>query len=104
MDLNFEKNSTISRKRRGAVRYLKIHNHNGHEFVARFFSQFTFCAHCDKFLWGFGKQGYKCRRCSMSVHSHCHAKLTTICTKSDLHNEAASAGDAVNNRNLKIRN
>ena len=80
-----ENASIIRKKRFGAVRYfdnLKIHDHNGHEFVARFFSQFTFCSYCDNFLWGFGKQGYKCLKCSMTVHSHCHAKIISVCSQS----------------------
>jgi hypothetical protein len=81
MDFGFEKASII-KGRRGAVRYLKIHEHNGHQFNARFFSQFTFCSHCEKFLWGFGKQGYKCLLCSMTVHSDCHLKIVSICSKS----------------------
>ncbi|XP_031622141.1 putative protein kinase C delta type homolog [Contarinia nasturtii] len=46
--------------RRGAVKYQKTHNINGHKFVAKFFRQPTFCAFCKEFLWGFGKQGYQC--------------------------------------------
>ena len=39
------------RKRRDAVRLLKVHESNGHEFIAKFFSQFTFCSFCAEFLW-----------------------------------------------------
>ena len=81
MDVKFE-NASVVRKRRGAVRHMKIHDKNGHKFVAKFFSQFTFCSYCDKFLWGFGKQGYKCLLCSMVVHSDCHDKVSSICSKS----------------------
>lgn len=41
----------IVRKRRDAFRLMKIHEYNGHEFVAKFFSQFTFCSFCNEFLW-----------------------------------------------------
>jgi hypothetical protein len=41
----------IVRKRRDAFRLMKIHESNGHEFIAKFFSQFTFCSFCDDFLW-----------------------------------------------------
>ncbi len=33
----------VIRKRRDAFRLLKVHESNGHEFIAKFFSQFTFC-------------------------------------------------------------
>ena len=41
----------IIRKRRDAFRLLKVHESNGHEFIAKFFSQFTFCSFCAEFLW-----------------------------------------------------
>ena len=39
------------KKRRQAIRPLKVYEINGHEFIHKFFSQFTFCAYCDDFLW-----------------------------------------------------
>ena len=44
------------RKRRDAFRMLKVHESNGHEFVAKFFSQFTFCSFCSDFLWYFKRK------------------------------------------------
>ena len=41
----------LIQRRRDAFRLVKIHEFNGHEFVAKFFSQFTFCSFCDEFLW-----------------------------------------------------
>lgn len=69
----------LIRKRRDAFRLLKIHEYNGHEFVAKFFSQFTFCSFCNEFLWGFGKQGYQCRLCASVVHNKCYEKILTKC-------------------------
>lgn len=74
-------NGVLVNKRRGAIRHLKVHEHNGHKFVAKFFSQFTFCSFCEDFLWGFGKQGYQCQFCLTTVHSKCHSQLLTHCTK-----------------------
>jgi novel protein kinase C delta type len=41
----------VIRKRRDAVRLLKVHESKGHEFIAKFFSQPTFCSFCAEFLW-----------------------------------------------------
>ena len=66
-------------KRRVAI-HQKVHLHNGHEFVASFFNQPTYCAHCHNFIWGvFGKQGYTCKNCNMTTHKHCHNKSPTHC-------------------------
>jgi hypothetical protein len=69
----------LIRKRRDAFRLLKVHEYNGHEFIAKFFSQFTFCSFCNDFLWGFGKQGYQCRLCTAVVHNKCYDKVLTKC-------------------------
>ena len=39
------------KKRRGAIKYQKIHEARGHKFIATFFKQPTFCCHCNDFLW-----------------------------------------------------
>ncbi|XP_023238233.1 protein kinase C delta type-like isoform X2 [Centruroides sculpturatus] len=52
-------------KRRGAFKQQKVHRVRGHSFAAKFFRQPTFCAFCKEFLWGFGKQGYRCQSKSL---------------------------------------
>ena len=45
------------RKRKNAVRR-KVHRRNGHKYMATYLKQPTFCAHCQKFIFGvFNKQG-----------------------------------------------
>lgn len=73
-------NYPFIRKRRDAVRLLKVHESNGHQFIAKFFSQPTFCSFCAEFLWGFSKQGYQCRLCACVVHNRCYEKILTKCT------------------------
>ncbi|CAH0727910.1 unnamed protein product, partial [Brenthis ino] len=75
-------------QRRGAIKQHKIHEVNGHRFVAKFFRQPTFCAFCKEFLWGFGKQGYRCVVCQTAVHKRCHSKLLGKCPGSTAYSDA----------------
>ena len=78
---------TATPARRGAVKHLKVHEVRGHKFVAKFFRQFTFCAFCHKFMWGFKKQGYQCQQCQCSVHRDCHTKILARCPGSAAESE-----------------
>ncbi|VDO40391.1 unnamed protein product [Haemonchus placei] len=83
----------------------KVHEVNGHEFVAVLLRQPTLCAHCKKFIFGMGKQGYQCRDCSTVVHKHCHEEVIWKCTriKADVPSETETQSTGRFNINMPHR-
>lgn len=88
------------RKRQGAVRR-RVHQVNGHKFMATYLRQPTYCSHCRDFIWGvLGKQGYQCQVCTCVVHKRCHELIITKCAglkkQEDLAEEVGSQRFSVN--------
>uniref|UniRef100_A0A183BM98 Protein kinase C n=1 Tax=Globodera pallida TaxID=36090 RepID=A0A183BM98_GLOPA len=67
------------KRRRGAIKHARVHEIRGHQFVATFFRQPTFCSLCSEFMWGLNKQGYRCQLCTLAAHKKCHEKTLSQC-------------------------
>uniref|UniRef100_A0A1A7Z431 RAS guanyl releasing protein 2 (Calcium and DAG-regulated) n=1 Tax=Iconisemion striatum TaxID=60296 RepID=A0A1A7Z431_9TELE len=52
-----------------------------HTFTETTYRKPTFCEHCAGFIWGFYKQGYKCKACGVNCHKACRSQLAVECRK-----------------------
>ncbi|XP_057209005.1 protein kinase C, eta, b isoform X2 [Triplophysa rosa] len=91
------KHRDFSRRRQKALKRRKVHQVNGHKFMATFLPQPTFCCHCKNFIWGvFGKQGYQCQMCTCVVHKKCHDLVVSECPRMKKTYEGQTQGFSIN--------
>ncbi|CAD6199804.1 unnamed protein product [Caenorhabditis auriculariae] len=65
--------------RRGARRWKKFYLFNGHRFQAKRLNRRIQCFICHDYIWGIGRQGYRCVDCRLCVHKKCHRLVRTHC-------------------------
>ncbi|KAK6737393.1 hypothetical protein RB195_019849 [Necator americanus] len=65
--------------RRGARRWKKIYLFNGHRFQAKRLNRRIQCYICHDYIFGIGRQGYRCADCRLCVHKKCHRLVRTAC-------------------------
>ncbi|PIO61332.1 kinase domain protein, partial [Teladorsagia circumcincta] len=65
--------------RRGARRWKKIYLFNGHRFQAKRLNRRIQCFICNDYIWGIGRQGYRCADCRLCVHKKCHRLVRSSC-------------------------
>ncbi|CAJ0607063.1 unnamed protein product [Cylicocyclus nassatus] len=65
--------------RRGARRWKKIYLFNGHRFQAKRLNRRVQCYICHDYIFGIGRQGYRCADCRLCVHKKCHRLVRTAC-------------------------
>ncbi|CAG9538793.1 unnamed protein product [Cercopithifilaria johnstoni] len=65
--------------RRGARRWKKFYHVNGHRFQAKRLNRRVQCFFCNDYIWGLGRQGYRCADCRLCVHKKCHRAVRQPC-------------------------
>lgn len=68
-----------------------------HEWKKKHFSKPTWCAFCNKFIWGLGKQGYVCKQCTFPAHPKCMKQVSTSCPKTKTQHQAQTLQAAKDN-------
>jgi len=69
-------------KRTGEETPPKEEDSKKHEWVERSFLKLSWCNECERFLWGFSKQGFECSVCGIIVCKACSLHGKQICSGS----------------------
>eukprot|EP01102_Stenamoeba_stenopodia_P021560 TRINITY_DN8725_c0_g1_i1.p1 TRINITY_DN8725_c0_g1~~TRINITY_DN8725_c0_g1_i1.p1 ORF type:complete len:709 (-),score=145.74 TRINITY_DN8725_c0_g1_i1:111-2162(-) len=63
---------------------IKTEKTKKHSFERYHFHRFTWCVYCNQFIWGIGKQGYKCMTCKYRCHPECLQHVPDNCGQVDV--------------------
>eukprot|EP00127_Corallochytrium_limacisporum_P003020 Clim_evm67s144 gene=Clim_evmTU67s144 len=58
-------------------------NDRKHAFEWHTYAKWSYCGVCSKLMWGFHRQGLKCKECGLDVHDHC-VRLVPKCLGADV--------------------
>jgi hypothetical protein len=59
--------------------YIALKSEFNHQFHEMTYFKPTFCALCDRLLWGLIRQGWRCKDCGINAHRHCKDRIVIEC-------------------------
>ncbi|KAI8895178.1 hypothetical protein BC833DRAFT_176348 [Globomyces pollinis-pini] len=73
-----------------------------HNFVITTFGKFTYCDHCNNFIFGIVKQGYRCTDCQYTIHRKCKHEVIQICNNQEIVTVLEKPPTLTRSKSLKV--